>query len=508
MFTRKSKLKLLTLSVCLAAGSGSVYGASVAELEERLKTQERNIEILKRKVKGTRGAVKQNRNRINEVSDRFSVNGFVSVGMSVNDGDALELTQYDISDDYSFSSIAKMGLQFTFKLGEDLDLTTQLVSRGTSDYKIEAEWAYLNWRATEKLTVKLGRQRIPYYYLSEYLDVAYAYPWVRPPIEHYNIPMTAVDGLSADYTMSLGDFSFVTSAYVAAGAGYSETLEGGFTLNQSFGFSELIRWKEFEMRLAYSRSHPKVGQFLRGGKGGSLVEGLDAIVTLSENPAFPVVAGALGLGPAPEFSPFAFDGLSTEYASMSLSYDDGKLLMISELSRLRIDNSPQTGGDAAYIMAGYRMGKWMPHFTMAKMYTNSNTDRHITERLEQIDYALKVAQGIYASASANPAQALVAFQMEQLTNALPGMYNAMGALMFKQNSYTLGLTYDFNPRVKIKAEATLYNNFGKSPQLVKDGSGNYVKTMVDNDGVFESERIGQLGNGRTAVYSFSVDAVF
>ncbi|MCG8668160.1 MAG: hypothetical protein MI867_02010, partial [Pseudomonadales bacterium] len=175
MVMPKYKFALLPLAICIS--SGSVLAATNAELERRLEDQERKIKKLERKLQGTRGAVKQNRGRISDLSDRFKINGFFSGGVAVGDGDQVDLN--GVGDNYSTSAISRLGLQLTFKITEDMNLTGQLVSRGVDDYGVKAESANLSWDLTSHFTARIGRQRIPYYLLSAYLEVGYAYPWVR-----------------------------------------------------------------------------------------------------------------------------------------------------------------------------------------------------------------------------------------------------------------------------------------------------------------------------------------
>lgn len=80
-----------------------------------------------------------------------------------------------------------------------------------------------------------------------------------------------------------------------------------------------------------------------------------------------------------------FDGLARQglipviddrltYTVVGFQYDDGKLLVMGEGSRIEMDGAmPDT--DATYATVGYRFGKVMPHVTWASSRTRDSADR-------------------------------------------------------------------------------------------------------------------------------------
>ena len=461
MVKPKFKYALLPLAICMS--SGSVFAATNAELEWRLEAQEKEIKMLERQLKGTRGAVKQNRNRISDIGDRFKINGFFTGGFTTNDGDSAELAIYGIEDNYSTAAVSRLGLQMTFEVAKDMSLTGQLVSRGVNDYEVDAEWAYLSWNVTSNFTARIGRQRIPYYLLSEYLEVGYAYPWVRPPIELYNIPISSTDGIGVLYDFNVGELAFSTQAYVGAGSGFADQLEGDFTLNQAWGVAQFVEWRDFTFRIGYNTSNLDVNEIQDGGVGDFLISGTNNIADEADISRLPL------------------QNIDTEYVSAALSYDNGKLLVMTELANLRVKDFVQPAGDSGYITVGYRFGDWMPHFTYAKFYTDSNNDEQVRE---YIDAAL-------VASSVDPAGTL-----DYLTTR-----GALQTLIQQQTSFTLGVTYNINPRVKAKVEAVHYEDFGNYVQITDTGP-----QPVSGNGRFSGDP-GAI-DGHTAVYSFSIDAVF
>lgn len=58
--------------------------------------------------------------------------------------------------------------------GENLSVTGQLVARGDTS-EVKAEWLYLSYQFNPNLRINVGRQRMPLFLYSDYMDVGYAY---------------------------------------------------------------------------------------------------------------------------------------------------------------------------------------------------------------------------------------------------------------------------------------------------------------------------------------------
>lgn len=59
-----------------------------------------------------------------------------------------------------------------------------MVGRDRLDNTFEnsVEWAFLKGRLFPKLIVRAGRLGVDVFMLSEYRNIGFAYPWVRPPV--------------------------------------------------------------------------------------------------------------------------------------------------------------------------------------------------------------------------------------------------------------------------------------------------------------------------------------
>lgn len=532
------------LAFTCSFSTGAVYAVSTAELEKVIKQQEKRIELLERRQKGTINAVKANRGLINHASDRLRINGFFSGGVAEMDGaSGLTYSPGKITEDYSTRSVAKLGLQFTFQVSDTMDLNTQLVSRGVGDYNLETEWAYLSYEYSKKLTFRIGRQRIPYYLLSEYLDVGYAYPWVRTPMEMYSVPVSSSDGVGALYDFRVGEWNLSWQGLIGATNGYNPSFELDFELDKSWSsvfFAERGSWT---FRLGYSRSHFKATSFDPSGLADNVIAGNNASIELNNT-----LAGQNSLlyteqtiEPLTGSEPH----LRSRYQSFSFSYDDGKLLVLGEISNLRLKGLHFPGGDGGYLTIGYRFGKWMPHATAARFYSDSYHDNFINahaefyEAVQQkanialagLDSGIDTLEGNIGAfpdiqtctlaCTADQRSTLNSLliqlsgaqeQRDNLFNAIKGLNQlSVNTRLVKQqqSSYTLGITYDINPRVKAKIDVAFYENFGIEEMLVFDESSlSFVTQEILGSSRFATAGGPGSGDKNTTIYSFAIDAVF
>lgn len=112
-----------------------------------------------------------------------------------------------------------VGFQASASVTDKLDVTLVLQALGGADqYNISAEWAYANYAVNDDFTVRLGRFKGPFFMVSEYSTVGYAYPWAALPHEVYSTnPMTAVTGLDFVYNTELSNWDFLFELYTGSG---------------------------------------------------------------------------------------------------------------------------------------------------------------------------------------------------------------------------------------------------------------------------------------------------
>ena len=176
--------------------------------------------------------------------------------------DFYDVGQY--SNDITFKAESMFALQAVADISSSLKVTAQLVAKGVDDFEPEFDWYYLTYQANDNLTLMAGRRNIPMYYFSEYAEVGYAYPWMRPPSNLYWWQITQFNGVQAMYNFEWREYSNTLTFFY--GNEYSDDnvemtyynkLYGGSarTVNEYWTDITGINWnisgENFDLRLVY-----------------------------------------------------------------------------------------------------------------------------------------------------------------------------------------------------------------------------------------------------------------
>ncbi len=105
--------------------------------------------------------------------------------------------------------------QVNANLTPQLSAVLQVIAEQNYDnsYRPHVEWANIKYQVTPEFSVRAGRTLLPTFLFSDTRKVAYAYPWVRPPLEVYRQePITASDGVDASYQIRIGDIMNILRA--------------------------------------------------------------------------------------------------------------------------------------------------------------------------------------------------------------------------------------------------------------------------------------------------------
>jgi hypothetical protein len=157
----------------------------------------------------------------------WSVKGFGSFGFTRADTDKIGFyrnrTQtQEAKKSLEIATDSRLGVQLDIDLNDNWHITTQFIARDHAGDFLEQnlDWAYLRWYPNEDTVVRAGRMGFDAFLLSDYRNVGFAYPWMRPPHEFYaNIPITHYDGIDIRKSLSLDHGLVSLKAY----AGYTST---------------------------------------------------------------------------------------------------------------------------------------------------------------------------------------------------------------------------------------------------------------------------------------------
>ena len=158
-----------------------------------------------------------------QIGIEFSGSGFLTVGLGkVLKGDPQQdfngyvapmfVTDYAQGAIYEnrgwlFKPDTKLGLQGTAVLSPQFSATGQVVARGARQGRVDLEWIYGSYHVNDKLTVQVGRKRLPLFYYSETQDVGITYPWTHLPPGQYGWEIVNYNGANLMYREQWGEWS-------------------------------------------------------------------------------------------------------------------------------------------------------------------------------------------------------------------------------------------------------------------------------------------------------------
>ncbi len=139
-------------------------------------------------------------------------------------------TQGIYNDDLSFRPDSNYGLQITAALGDGLSATGQITGNGGEDFDAVVSWAYLSYEFNENYTLMVGRQRMPLFFYSDFIDVGYTYHWIRPPTTLAASEGDTIEGLKVRGTWLAGNWDISSDIYYGASKQEIQREAGEYTV--------------------------------------------------------------------------------------------------------------------------------------------------------------------------------------------------------------------------------------------------------------------------------------
>jgi hypothetical protein len=242
-----------------------------------------------------------------------------------------------------------LGIQFASSINPKMDVTAQMIARGgggTGNYNLEADWAYVDYQALESVRFRLGKYKIPQFIASDYLDVGYAYPWVRPPQDVYSTnPLISLNGIDMLYKVKAGPGSMFFDLFY--GDGTHQTFVPPRTVDLSGG------------SLPASMKGQQISFDTTDTVGFAVKYGAPHYTVRAGYFKTKVTQDTFGLTDVPG----AFGGVG-----FTVDYNN----MIAYAEFIRRNTDPDMAGafpdqDAWYVTLGYRMGKFLPTYTVSQI---------------------------------------------------------------------------------------------------------------------------------------------
>jgi len=272
-----------------------------------------------------------------------------------------------------------LGVQFSSAINPDMNVTAQFISRGgeAENYNLETDWAYVDYSILQHLRLRVGKYKIPEFIASDYLDVGYAYPWVRPPQDVYGTnPLISLNGLDLLYKVELGESKLFVDLYYGDGT------------HKTF-----VQPRSYDLLLAkYGPAGPVAGF----EKGQSLLFDTHNTVGASIKYAAPHYTARIGYFETKvDQAEFGMDNLPGAFGGVGFTMDIHNIVAYAEFIRRNTDPEMETAfpdQDAWYVTLGYRMGKFLPSVTLSQIKKGlDKSDYAIEETSTAVDFRYDVA---------------------------------------------------------------------------------------------------------------------
>jgi hypothetical protein len=307
----------------------------------------------------------------------ISISGFLTAGTTYADKQLLTagpgtIATKAVSQDGSiqntpdFSTDSRLGLQISAKVNPDISVTGQLLAKANKDNSnVVADWAFASYRVNEPITIRAGKIKFPTFLISDYYEVGYAYPWIRPPQEvYYSNPITTLNGVDVLAKIRLGDMNLLFQPYYG----------------NSRGAQALV-----PQEVLPALSVPS-GSVVYTDFTADALHGFN--LSLSSD-IFTVRYGTLQT--KVNASAFGVFQDTAKFTSIGGTMDWHNVVLYSEGFKREIDG----GANAAfpnqkgwYTTLGYRIGKWLPLYTTARLSDNDNPTNLFGTPLKQTSQTL------------------------------------------------------------------------------------------------------------------------
>lgn len=268
--------------------------------------------------------------------------------------------EHDYADKYvNFTHRSRVGLQFNSEISKDFDFHLTLLMRGNDNYQTHADWFYGSYHVTEDVSFRFGRLKVPFFMVSNYVDVGHAYPWVTPPQEVYASNLiNSADGVEFVYETELFGSIFLFNLY--AGSSKNEDILAASFINDDKQNGVITPTKYKSGDKVFFDSDSMVGTEISfGGDQLTVRFGYTSALIDADD--------------------FNISGAHTALASVGLIIDWHSFVLYSEyIDRDSDDEADVLFADqvAGYVTMGYRFAHVLPYVTFASIDKGKDKSEH------------------------------------------------------------------------------------------------------------------------------------
>ena len=323
----------------------------------------------------------------------------------------------------SIKPLSKLALQASYRFSEKLDFTVQAVARGFEDFDPEAEWVYFKYDVLDDFSLRIGRIRRPLFIHSDSYNVAYAYPWSRPPgVTYFEFAglYQSIDAIDLSYAGWIGDTGVSAEAYFGRGrtdTGFIRDVLTTYKSDESYGF--VLGFEKNDLTVSLGHHLAKFTVDLPAAQ--QAVDGLTQ----------------LGFGALAE--PLVISNKQAKFSNLGGVYRFENWQLEAEITHLGSDDSILANVSSGYLGASWIKDAYTFNYTFGKHQSKSNQD-----------FVLPIAQAAQGVAAANTPESAMAAGF--LNGIAAGLADYQNANENTRLSHRLGVRYDARKNTALKAE--------------------------------------------------------
>jgi len=348
----------------------------------------------------------------------WTLSGFGTIGLTRTDTDELAFyrdrsQERPTLDSWKYHTDSRLGIQVDVDFSDSLHATIQWVPREHMGnfYEQNLEWAFLRWAPTPELDIRIGRLGFDSFLLSEYRNVGYAYPWMRPPHEFYaNVPISHFDGIDIKKSISLTNGYLSLKAY----AGYSSLFQEYASIEIDgpvAGANIVYESENWKIRAGYT--------FIRRAKEQNFFASDLAYLEMDDE-IFPGIKNKLKPVLSIKNNHFHFFTIGAEY-------DDGNWLINTEASYMDSEEILYNDTANAYLSIGKRLS----NLTIYTLFGISKTF--------QDNISIPAVSPDYTE---DPLAEEISYYWNSIVNIRST----------NEKSVSIGLRWDFHPQIAFKSQ--------------------------------------------------------
>lgn len=386
---------------------------------------------------------------------RWSVTGFGTFGLAGTDTDEVgffrSTTQaQDLTDSWGITTDSLLGLQLDVDINSELHATVQWVARDhVGDFfEQNLDWAFLRWNISETSNIRAGRLGADLFLLSDYRNVGYAYPWMRPPHEFYSsLALSHFDGFDLNHKIYFDNDALSIKVF----AGYSfNQIPSAFPESVDLESPLVGGSIKFESGSWTTRTGYAYLRLVTDVPNERLVNALNDPLVNQGLPNINQVIPHLSL-----------KDTDVHYYSLGSAYDDGTWIAQAELSYIDAERNFFPDSVNAYLSVGKRISS-------VTLYSLLGISRSFQKDVY-------IPTPIYPSP-----------QLQQLHYSVNRAINKNG---IDEKSASLGLRWDFHPNFALKTQWSHYWIGANGSQFWQDPTAKEQSRQVN-------------------VWSFGIDFIF